>query len=63
MSTNKQIKAFEDNKLAQATKAAEKVLEKDKANRDMLRGNEVVQKDLMDTYKEHFVARGVLLRI
>ena len=39
-----QIKTFEENKLAQATKAAEKVREREKANRDMLRGNEVVKK-------------------
>jgi hypothetical protein len=53
-----QIKTFEENKLAQATKAAEKVLEREKANRDMLRGNEVVKKDLMDTCQEHIDARG-----
>ena len=53
-----QIKNFEENKHAQATKAAENVLEREKANRDMLRGNEVVQKDLMDTYQEHVDARG-----
>jgi hypothetical protein len=45
-----QIKNFEENKLAQTMEAAEEVLEREKANRDMLRGNEVVKKDLMDTY-------------
>jgi hypothetical protein len=53
-----QIKNFEEYKLAQAKKAAEKVLEREKSNRDMLRGNEVVKKDLMDTYQEHIDARG-----
>jgi hypothetical protein len=53
-----QIKNFEENKLAQAKKAAEKVLEREKVNREMLRGNEVVKKDLMDTYQEHIDARG-----
>jgi hypothetical protein len=53
-----QVKDFEENKIAQATKASEKLLGREKANRDKFRGNKVVRKVLMDTYQEHIDTRG-----
>ena len=52
-----QIKRYQENRAADAAKAVVNTAAKDKFNRDLLRGNELLQSEIMDIYKIHIDAR------